>query len=107
MSSDHIERRQHPRHAASYAIEVTPLSSDLAAKVEYLRDISDGGISFTTDDGERYQIGQELTVAIKEASSPLKATATIVWIEPAPFKLNAATVGLQFGELIESQSIIG
>lgn len=110
MSSDYIEHRKHKRQPANYTIEVAPLNDSEGTKIEYLRDISDGGISFTTDDGERYHIGQELMIAIKGdrvGAVSLKSRATIIWIEPSPIKLNTSMVGVRFGELIESQKIVG
>ncbi len=108
MNRNAKERRKHCRHSVSYPIEVALLDFDKSRKTEQLHSISDGGISFTTDEGERYRIDQQISVSIKgktEEAPSLTASATIIWIDYSPFKLNAATVGICFKELIEHHKI--
>jgi len=98
------ERRQHQRKPAKYPIEVSLLDIDNSRKTEQLYNISDGGISFISDDGERYQIGQQLVISVKDkaANSALTAAhAKVVWLDHPAYNLNTATIGVHFDELIE------
>lgn len=105
------EKRQHERHQANYRIEVTAREKLFTVKTETLHDISDSGISFTTNDAEAYQIDQRIKITItppnKESSTiSLQGSATIIWIHHEPFSLQSATIGVYFDELIESDKLI-
>jgi len=103
MNND--ERRQHQRKPANYPVEVSLLDIDNSKKTEQLHNISDGGISFISDNGERYQIGQQLVISIKSKtmnSTLSTAKAKVIWLDHPAYDLNTATIGVHFDELIES-----
>jgi len=105
MNND--ERRQHQRKPASYPIEVSLLDINNSRKTEQLHNISDGGISFISDDGERYQIGQQLVISVKDKtdnSALSAAQAKVIWLDHPAYDLNTATIGVHFDELIQSEN---
>jgi len=105
----HHERRRHERRALSFPVLVTTDRAGPTTQQERLHNISDGGISFLTEDAESYQIDERLTISItsdSESVSSLTSGATVVWIEHDPFRLNQATIGVQFLEIIETENLI-
>ncbi len=109
MSSQN-ERRKYARHSITFPIRVTAEKSDPQTREEYLNNISDGGISFSTNDAERYQIDETLIISIASGQNSmpilLSGNATIIWVERDPFSLDKAIVGVRFGEIIESEKYI-
>jgi len=103
------ERRSYQRQPASFPVEVACLDQAEKRKTEYLHNISDGGISFRTDDGERYKIDQHIVVSIKDDdlnSALISANAKVIWIDHPAYDLNTATVGVHFEKVIESVKLL-
>ena len=109
----HSERRQHPRHQATYSIEV---STEIANGTQVstsgsLQDISDSGVSFACHKADIFHIGQKVDVSILAVleiaqKQSLHAKGEIMWIEHSEFAFNQALIGLHLDELIESVTLI-
>ena len=108
-----IDRRQHARRPATYALEVFSETAE-GSKVNAagtLHDISDSGISFASSRAELFQIGQKIEIILLAnpeggANFSLHVTGEIMWLDPSQFEMNKALVGLRLEELIESESIL-
>jgi len=108
-----IDRRQYARRPATYALDISSEAADGAkvSSVGTLHDISDSGISFSSNRSELFQIGQKVEIVLLSnsqatASHMLHATGEIMWLEPSQFEVNQALIGLCLEGLIESESII-
>jgi len=108
-----IDRRQHARRPATYALEIFSESVDglKVSSAGTLHDISDSGISFSSDSSELFQIGQNIEISLQTnaettASFSLHATGEIMWLEPSRFEMNKALIGLRLEALIESENIL-
>lgn len=105
------ENRQYTRHPVSYTVEVKTRENPSSARSETLHDISDGGISFITEDADAYQIDQRIEIGMKapnqkDSTISLQGAATIIWIHHDPFSLQSANIGVHFDELIESENLV-
>jgi len=82
------ERRQHERQTANLAVEVYAYCKEHHIKHEstYLRDFSDGGISFMTMHLEDYYIGQHIKFHLLDDQTmadknTLRACGFVAWTE--------------------------
>jgi len=73
----HQERRQHPRHRVNFYIELK-LAGDASVRQVELRDISDGGMSFTAACLKDYQKKSRVEVRIPKQPTQW---AEIVWLQ--------------------------
>jgi len=108
----HAERRQHPRHQATYAIELSTEAADgsRATTSGNLHDISDSGLSFVSRSTNIFQLNQKVDVSILAEIETLEdhalhAKGEIMWIEYDELEFNQVLVGLHLEELIESAAL--
>jgi len=101
------DRRRYDRHVASFGIDVRSPEGDLIEHVE-LRDISEAGLSFTTQHVEIYRIKQNLCVCVPQydhgKESLVQAKATVVTRQQSGAQGGEAWVGVEIDEFIDIDS---
>ena len=108
----HDERRQFERYPVNLDADIMFRNDDGESFKEtcHLRDISGGGLSFVTHQGERYQAGQHINVIIhlpgEEAlQAKVKRAGTVMWVGDGPGE-GETSVGVLLDDLmVFSQSM--